>query len=622
MFALFKRIEQTFYNLRDLLWNYPDILFLDDNSVSREAYKFYNVARPYSHIIFSLFLCVCVALVSSVLANNNINPDQNSLIEGVVMGINEDGGIQTLDTLDPLINTKFQVGEDITNLIYEPLISVTPNGVIKHLVEDYEASKEGKVELTGMDYIFKLRRDVTWHDGSKFTSADVVATFNKIVELTEAELPASKGDALRQMGIAAIDEYTVRIFVTQNAESLGAEKKIFPNFLELVSFKVMPAAYLTEINAANVSTNEPRINRRPIGTGMYQFERVNGQQIRLRVNESFHGHKPQIESLVFQLYKTEDALVNALKNGEIHSFASTTTRQIQDLARFPRIQQYASDINYQQYWSLYFNLKNGPEYLKDKNVRKALAKAIDYELALKAVQGRGERAFGPIPVSDPYFYKDGQWPQYDINGARDLLQNAGWGYNQEGRLEKNGQVLSLTIKYTDHFDRSQIIASITKDWVNLGVDVHIDPLPLNQLKNDSLVPRLFDVLLYGMNTFIDPDRYELFHSSAIEYPGLNISGYQSESTVKKIVDQKLVDVPSTDRNLEIGRSTLDKNVRTSEYKDFQQKLIDEEPVIFLYHPSFTYYVSDAITGINLAEVTNMADRFTNIDSWQFASETD
>ena len=615
MFKLLSKVENLLYGFRDFLWSYPNFLILDDNSLYSYFHQLYYLSRPGSHIVLSILVTISISAIAfntSIFAGNNEN---STLIEGAVMGIEDNGLIQQIDTVNPLIPSKFQLGSDLANMIYEPLIETTSTGIEYKLASGVAPTKDDKQELTGIDYIFNLRQDVFWHDGNQFTSLDVVATFNKLVELADAEIAAGRSSALQQMGIVAIDEFTVRIFVEQ--EPGAKQDQLFPNFLELVSFKILPAKYLDEVNSLTVATDEPQINRRPVGTGPFKFESSEIDQISLKRFDSYYGDKGNIDRIVFKLYKTEDALINALKNGEVHSYASNSTKHIRDLESFPKILQYESDVQYQQYWAIYFNLKDGPDYLKDPVVRKALAKSINYQKLLESILNKGVSSSGPIPAVSEYFFAEGAWPEYSLDEAKQDLLESGWELNGAGKLVKNGASLYINVKYTDHYDRNQVIDSITTDWEQLGATVETEALSLSTIKNDLLIPRLFDTIMYGMNTFIDPDRYELFHSSAIDYPGLNISAYQSTIQTKKIVDRKVVDVPKSDRALEIGRSTIDKNIRSQEYKDFQQLIINDQPVIFLYHPTFTYYASRSLSGIDLEGVDTINNRFKSISNWRF-----
>jgi peptide/nickel transport system substrate-binding protein len=561
-------------------------------------------------------LMVCLVIVffafNPVLLHANVQDDR--LIEGAVMGTTPEGTIQTIDAITPLIPAKYQVNADLQTLLYEPMLRIGQNGEIRYQlaqeIKPYSPTSEG------VDYIITLRNDVFWHDGTRFTADDVVATFKKIVELASDDLAdnkvvANRAEALSQMTIIKLEDFKIQIYVTQANSS---SKSLFPNFLELITFKIMPAKYLAQVNPYTVTSNDPLINRKPTGTGPFRFESGNEDRIILNRFDSYYGSKSEIKKIEFRLFKNEDALVNALKNGEIHSFVSSTSKHERDLDRYPKIQQYLSDVLTNQYWAVYFNTQSGADYIKDPKLRRALAAAINYEYLLQSILDRGERAFGPISSKSNYFNKDAGWVKYDPTVAKSELEKLGWTYNAQQKLTKDGKPLLIKLNYVDNYDRAKVIESIRQDWEAIGVTVETQEYPLSQFKEEVLLGS-FDSIMYGMNTFTDPDRYELFHSSEIVPPDLNISGYQSPDTTSKIVDKKLVKVSKSDLDLEIGRGTLDYKLRKQVYDEFQTLIARDQPVIFLYHPIYSYYASTALTGVSLTSVSTMEDRFLSIAGW-------
>src|SRR5690606_20375939 len=109
--------------------------------------------------------------------------------------------------------------------------------------------------------------------------------------------------------------------------------------------------------------------------------------------------------------------------------------------------------------------------------------------------------------------------------AERLLDDAGWTLKPGAvfRTNDSGELMQFTLYYVENPDRKSVAEQIKNNLKSIGIDVKITQPDSNQawtlkeLNNQVLSPRLFDVLLYGMNTFVDPDRYELYHSSQINY---------------------------------------------------------------------------------------------------------
>jgi len=109
------------------------------------------------------------------------------------------------------------------------------------------------------------------------------------------------------------------------------------------------------------------------------------------------------------------------------------------------------------------------------------------------------------------------------------------------------------------------------------------------------------MLLYGQEVGRDPDRYSNWYSTEKDPPGLNLSGF---SQVR------------ADRALEEGRKELNNDKRTIHYNELQKSVLDNVPVIFLYHPFSNYYVSKYIKGIGDKYTFTFSDRFLDFYNWE------
>ncbi|NMB69712.1 hypothetical protein GYA27_00720, partial [candidate division WWE3 bacterium] len=114
-------------------------------------------------------------------------------------------------------------------------------------------------------------------------------------------------------------------------------------------------------------------------------------------------------------------------------------------------------------------------------------------------------------------------------------------------------------------------------------------------------PRNFQILLYGQEVGRDPDRYSNWYSTEKDPPGLNLSGF---SQVR------------ADRALEEGRKELNNDKRIIHYNELQKSVMDNVPVIFLYHPFSNYYVSKYIKGIGEKYTFTYSDRFLDFYNWE------
>ncbi len=168
------------------------------------------------------------------------------------------------------------------------------------------------------------------------------------------------------------------------------------------------------------------------------------------------------------------------------------------------------------------------------------------------------------------------------------------------RKDKSGNILALNIVTADTSEYKQVAELIAGSWQEIGVRTTVELVSPKDIPRQILRERDYDVLLYGLIIGSDPDQYPFWHSSQINFPGLNLSRYSNRT-----VDDLLVK----------ARATTDLSVLASLYEKFQEQIISDRPAIFLYTPTYTYATNDRIYGIVDNPVYQPADRFNLAASW-------
>ncbi|MDQ6985477.1 MAG: ABC transporter substrate-binding protein [Candidatus Dojkabacteria bacterium] len=656
----FKSIENFLVKIRDIWWNYPD-LFLADSTARSYTSKIYKITIPYSHFLFSSIF-VLILMLGSFRYSIIESSSNEELVEAVVAGVDSNGDLQKIDKINPIALSNIQLEKDIVDLVYEPLIRyeqlVNENNESTIFIEDVLVD-ERITWREGADYEFKLKEGVKWHDGVEFTADDVIRTFEINAQI---DSPNANIQALKQLQWEKIGKYSVRVCIKVDfaeGQICGENSNdfIFPNFLELISVKIIPEHKSNDIDPNNINSKEPILFRDPVGTGKYKFEAIRDNEIVLVLNEEHHSLVDLIDvidvdkiinKIKFRFYKDLDAAVDALQNGEVHTLATISSQYSDEIEKYPNINKLESSVNYTQFWGLYFNLRVnpndgsaiGPEFFQDPVVRRAISSAINRsEIIADGLNNLGEEAVGPISEISYYFNPDAGWYTYEIERAKNLLEEAGWSIKEgdKYRTNENGDKLSFSLYFVENHDRRQVAEIIQKDLAEVGIEVIIDRnlqpgqpevgegWTLKELNEQVLAPRLFDVILYGVNTFIEPDRYELYHSSQQLHPGLNISGYVgSKETVRPRENRQEGEssterIPKVDQLLESARSFDPKEKaedRKKDYDEFQELLAEDASVVYLYHPKYTYYVSDSINGITLNHISSLENRFRDIYDWR------
>ncbi|MCA9387204.1 hypothetical protein KC669_04185 [Candidatus Dojkabacteria bacterium] len=667
LFKILLVIESNLYRIRNSFWNYPEY-FDPEQPYNKKFIKLYLSSVPYSHytlatLVFLLFtLPLLVSGVPHVLGST-----RGLLIEGVVMGIDSNGNVQKINKINPVLPSNIQLEKDLVALIYEPLIRY-------QYVADEQGTYVGGVQnilakeiitlLPGANYEIVLKDNVEWHDsvpGSshKLTADDVIATFQLYASLNEDTASNIYTKTMKQLQWVKVNNNTIRVCTKPNEEttvpcdvSPRVTYPIFSNFLELISFNIVSANSAKDINSSNVDTAEPSLFRNPVGTGLYKLKHTGENSITVEINKK-HGlfsNNIDVTSIRFEYFTTLNDAISALQNAEIHSLATLSVEYKDRLKEYTQIQEHVSDVLYNQFWGLYFNLRKrpdetsiAPEFLQDVRVREAISAAINRDKITKqTLRGVGEEAYGPIPSISYFFNPDAGWNTYDIEKAEELLDDAGWKLRSgnEFRTNSDGEALKFSLYFVDNFDRSEVAKSIKADLAAVGIDAIInrkdqsgnqvsesnsETWSLQELNDQLLSPGLFDVILYGMQTFVDPDRYELYHSSQTRYPGLNIAGYVStEQTVDKNDDRQegessVIQVPKVDRFLDLARSFNpedDKDARKDRYDTIQDLIAADAPVVYLYHPRYLYFTNRVLSDVDLANADSLEERFINIQNWE------
>ena len=198
--------------------------------------------------------------------------------------------------------------------------------------------------------------------------------------------------------------------------------------------------------------------------------------------------------------------------------------------------------------------------------------------------GLGREATGP--------YKPGTWAYnpnvrtypYDMAKARELLAAAGWRErNTDGILVKDGQPFEFVLRTNQGNDERRKVAEIVQASLkDLGVRVDIQVIEWASFLKEYIKKKRFEAIILGWGIGLDPDQYEVWHSSKTGPDDLNRIGYAN---------------PEADEMLEKGRASCVEAVRKKYYDRFQEILAEDQPIVFLYFRDALPVISSRIRGI-------------------------
>lgn len=291
-------------------------------------------------------------------------------------------------------------------------------------------------------WVFKLRDDVKFHDGSNLTAEDVKSSLEQLV--TRAESPLTVlWEAFDS--VEATDEYTVTIKTT---------KPLGTMLSNLSLLFITPAEF----------GNEEEFFRKPIGSGPFQVESFQPEQeLKLIGYKDYWNGAPDIDELTFLTIPETSSRLTALETGEIDLTWTVPNDQIEGLANNEDI-ELIEDDSYLYYFN-WFNSSKEP--FNDVRVRQALWYALDTQTIIEDLFGdTGKQQDAPIP-SSVFGFSEQQAYEYNPEKARELLAEAGYpdGFTARTIWAKGSgpQILEL----------QQTMASY---WSEIGVEIEPDQL--------------------------------------------------------------------------------------------------------------------------------------------------
>jgi peptide/nickel transport system substrate-binding protein len=453
----------------------------------------------------------------------------------------------------------------INSLIYNGLVKYDGNlNLVGDLAESWDISPDG------LTITFHLRQGVKWQDGAPFTAQDVLFTYQVMVDPKTPT--AYSGDYLQVKKAEAPDDHTFRVTYPQPfAPALGSW-----------GLNILPRHLL----AGQDLTKSP-LGRRPIGTGPYIFKEWRaGEKIVLAYNPDYFEGRPYLNGYVYLVKPDTATMFMELKAGNLDRMglnAIQYTRQTE----YPKFQRLYTKYRYMPFSYIYLGYNLNDSRFADRRVRQALTHAINKKEIIDGVlMGLGQEATGPYKPGTWYYNPNVPTFPYDPAKAKALLAAAGWQPDAEGVLTKDGRPFAFTILTNQGNDTRQRTAEIIQSRLRaVGILVKIRQVEWAAFLKEFIEKGRFEAILLGWNTGLDPDQYDIWHSSKTKPGELNVTHYQN---------------PEVDRLLDEGRHTFDREKRRRAYFRFQEIVAEDQPYTFLFVPDALPAISRRFRGIKPA----------------------
>lgn len=566
--------------------------------------------RALSKKQFWIFIGVLiVSLISMIVLVEKINnyfivekpADGGSITEGIV-------GIPSL--VNPVLALS-DADKDLTSIVYSGLMRKMPDGrFVPDIADSYSVSRDGTV------YTFTLKKNATFHDGTKITPDDIIFTIDKINDPLIKSPSRASWDGVT---VEKKDDTTITFTL----------KKPYISFMDNTTLGILPMHLWKNISVAEFGVSP--LNVKAVGSGPYEIKSVSRntdglpETYSLKRFKNFTLGKPHIKSLTFISYANENALMKALLNNSIDQASGISP----DRAREAEEAGYAlHTATLPRMFGIFFNNTQN-KIFTNKEVVRAIDTALDRQSIINTVLfGYGTPIKNPIPqtllgtISLNESEKQGS-----IEEANTILDKAGWVKGADGIRAKGGtQVvtktkkvggktitqkmivktsdpavrLALSLTTGDTPELKDASALVKEQLAQIGIEVNIQKVyETGQLK-EIIKAREYEALFFGQMVNHESDLFSFWHSSQKNDPGLNIALYNNKNI---------------DNLLEQALGTLDARARTAKYASMAREFDNDIPALLIYSPTYLYATSKNLKNINLDTLTVPSDRFVSIHTW-------
>jgi peptide/nickel transport system substrate-binding protein len=517
--------------------------------------------------------------------------------------------------LNPLFANMNPAEADITSLIFEGLIRTNQYGEPEPaLALDWVISSDR------LEYTFRLRQDILWHDGIPFTADDVTYTMSL---LRSPDFPGAPElhEYWRTIETEQLGPHLIRFRLTQ---PLGS-------FLDALRIGILPEHALRGTSAAQIARHP--FNLTPIGTGAYQLEAVRAgansriEAIDLRVAPVFR-QRPEgqngyaLERLSFRMFGSYDEALQALQSGSVDGLAARSSQERQALLNVASAENLHVHTQLEPTLGaiIYNWASEDTRFFREQRVRLALEIGLDRASAVERwLNNIAVRADSPIFPGSWAYTADLNWPANDPAAARTLLETADQRLDRLAEAESTAEAtaeatadvtpsifMSFSILTPDDPALVSLTQEIAAQWSQYNLQVSVEAVDLETYRT-RLDSGDFDAALVelSLGTSSDPDVFPFWHQG--QYPdGKNYGG---------VDDRRISEL------LERARQEPNGINRAIYYHQFQRDFIERAIAIPLYYPLYTYVTAPQISGVQLGFIGSPSSRFYNIRDWAVGPQT-
>ncbi len=459
----------------------------------------------------------------------------------------------------------------------------------------------------GITWTVHLKSGLTWQDGQKLTSDDVIFTVQSIQD-PDANSPLAT--SWQGVTVNRVSELELT-FTLANPYAFFADN--------LANLYIAPKHIFADVPPGNWRLSE--YNLKPVGSGPYQFTSYDEQSdgfissYHLTAWNSYTGQMPLIQDINLAFFPNTDNLLQSFNSGAIDGFGGISSEDLATINRPYNLFAWRTT----GYYAVFFNTSKNLA-LQDPAVRQALALAVDRNsLVANALSGKGVADYGPIPPGAAYFDANATAALASSSPSLDLasttLTQAGWlpgsssssvglaigGNNFRAKIIGKTSVplmVNLTVPDIDFLVATA--QALQSQWQSIGIQVTIATDTPQNIVANTIKNRAYESLLFGNILGPSSDLYSFWDSSQRFSPGINLAIYSN---------------PQVDSLIETARQNLNVSARTAEFDAAQTAIVADNPAIFLYSSDYLYVTNKNIYGLAPDTLVDPSDLSREMTGW-------
>ena len=405
--------------------------------------------------------------------------------------------------------------------------------------------KEWHYEEDGTTFVMECRDDVYFANGDQMTGDDVLFSIKTLVD-RETNQAAYYATVDWDKSYVSEDGFTVYL---ANTQEFG------PGIINMGVVYLLDQSWCEETGFDNI---DPWLNA-PNGSGPYEVaEYVTDSYVTLKRRDSYWGEFTGADTVKINHYAEDSAMYMALETGEIDLALNIAESDYSRALTDDKI----AVMTTHEGENILLALDNNNQYMKDENVRLAIAYGVNWQDVAESARGELAEVPGSIITSVSPYYKDTGVYEYDLEKAKQYMEAAGY--------VTDGSTVNFTLNMTT-------VDQAVKTNAATVIQFYLQQLGINLQMNFTDFPTAFSAWLTEGGTdlnFQDSDT-----GSVCGEPYISLRFFPAELATfpfAAISDETFVTLYKE------ANYTTDDDVRKEKYAELQQYVHDRAMIIPLY----------------------------------------